>query len=418
MKDGGRSSHWAPLPRQPRFPPPPAACRPSPFAAQVIKIEPLGGDPIRTWRELDVDGTSPWFRSVGRNKRSVALNLKSERARELVRQLAVDSDVLIENFKPGTMEKWGLGPDELKKANPGLVYTRISGYGQTGPLASKPGFASACEAFGGFRHVNGFADRPSVRPNLSMGDTLAGLHAALGATLALLGRERGRAAGGGRGMGDVVDVAIYEAVFNLMEGVVPEYDRKRVIRQPSGSSLTGIAPTNTYLCSDGKHVVVGGNGDSIFKRLMTAIGRPELGDDPRMADNLGRVTHSGELDQAIGAWTAKTPSRDVQAVLDAAGVPCGQIYSVEDMFNDDHYKAREMFERVRVPVRNRGTGATFPRGCRDRDAGSNSSQSVTRTLTCIRPYRACPTCVDASSHPRPHFPHVLRLTCHLTGAWR
>lgn len=235
------------------------------------------------------------------------------------------------------------------------MFVRLSGYGQNGPLATKPGFASVCEAFGGFRHVNGFADRPPVRPNLSMGDTLAGLHAALGATLALLSRERRRGGGGGGGGGrsgggvcEVVDVAIYEAVFNMLEGVVPEYDRKGVIRQPSGSTLTGIVPTNTYLCADGKYVVIGGNGDSIFKRLMVAATRPEMADDPRLASNPGRVEHQDEVDGAISAWTATLPSALVLAALDEANVPSGPIYAVDDMVGDAHFNARGMFEEVMV----------------------------------------------------------------------
>ena len=326
------------------------------FGAEVIKVEPPGvGDPIRVWRELDTDGTSPWWRSIGRNKKSIELSLKSDEGRQIVKQLAAECDVIIENFKPGTMERWGLGPSDLAEVNPELVFVRLSGYGQNGPLATKPGFASVCEAFGGFRHVNGFADRPPVRPNLSMGDTLAGLHAALGATLALLSRERRRGGGGGGGGGrsgggvcEVVDVAIYEAVFNMLEGVVPEYDRKGVIRQPSGSTLTGIVPTNTYLCADGKYVVIGGNGDSIFKRLMVAATRPEMADDPRLASNPGRVEHQDEVDGAISAWTATLPSALVLAALDEANVPSGPIYAVDDMVGDAHFNARGMFEEVMV----------------------------------------------------------------------
>ena len=313
------------------------------FGAEVIKVEPPGtGDPIRGWRILD-NGTSLWWRSMGRNKKCVTLNLRTVEGRRIARQLADRVDVLVENFRPGTMEKWGLGPDDLKASNPGLIYARISGYGQTGPYATQPGFASVCEGIGGFRYVNGFPDGPPVRPNLSMGDTLAGLHAALGILLAYIQRNKTSSP-----EGQVVDVAIYEAVFNLLEAVVPEYDGAGVIREPSGSTLTGIVPTNTYLCRDGKYVVIGGNGDSIFKRLMQAIGRPEMGADPRLADNAGRVEHEAEIDAAISAWTS---SLDAAAVLDQlahAAVPAGPIYNVADMMRDPHFQARGLFHQVEI----------------------------------------------------------------------
>ncbi len=239
------------------------------FGAEVIKIEPPGkGDPIRSWRLLDEGGTSHWWRSLGRNKKCITLNLHTDRCRAIARQLAGRVDVLIENFRPGTMEKWGLGPEDLKTTNPGLIYSRISGYGQTGPYASRPGFASVCEGIGGFRYVNGFPGQPPVRPNLSMGDTLAGMHAVLGILLAYIHRGKPAdtaAANTTDQQGQVVDVAIYEAVFNMLEAVVPEYDGAGAVREPSGSTLTGIVPTNTYLCRDGKYVIVGGNGDSIFR---------------------------------------------------------------------------------------------------------------------------------------------------------
>jgi crotonobetainyl-CoA:carnitine CoA-transferase CaiB-like acyl-CoA transferase len=313
------------------------------FGAEVIKIEPPGtGDPIRGWRILD-NGTSLWWRSLGRNKKCVTLNLRTDEGRRIARQLADRVDVLVENFRPGTMEKWGLGPDALKVSNPGLIYARISGYGQTGPYAAQPGFASVCEGIGGFRYVNGFPDGPPVRPNLSMGDTLAGLHAALGILLAYIQRNKAP-----HPEGQVVDVAIYEAVFNLLEAVVPEYDGAGVIREPSGSTLTGIVPTNTYLCRDGKYVVIGGNGDSIFKRLMQAIGRPDMGADARLADNAGRVEHEAQIDAAISAWTA---SQDAAAVLDQlanASVPAGPIYNVADMMRDPHFQARGLFHQVEI----------------------------------------------------------------------
>jgi len=312
------------------------------FGAEVIKIEPPGGDPIRGWRVVR-DGTSLWWASLARNKKSVTLDLGTPRGREIAKRLAAKSDVLIENFRPGTLEKWGMGPDELKKVNPELIVARVSGYGQTGPYASQPGFASVCEGFAGFRHVNGFPDRPPVRPNLSMGDTLAGLHAVLGILLALTAKLRAKAPAG-----QVVDVAIYESVFNLMESVVPEYDGAGVIREPSGSTLTGIVPTNTYLCADGKYVIIGGNGDSIYQRLMRAIGRPEMAEDPRFATNAKRVENEKEIDEAILAWTRARGSADALAALREAGVPNGPIYSVADMMADPHFNARGMFEQVEV----------------------------------------------------------------------
>ena len=309
------------------------------FGAEVIKIEPPGGDPLRNWRVLR-NGTSLWWHSLARNKKSVAIDLQHAEGRALVRELARNADVLIENFKPGTMEKWGLGPNELKALKPELVYARVSGYGQNGPYASRPGFASVCEAVGGFRHLNGFADRPPVRPNLSLGDTLAGLHAVIGILLALTAQGRRRA------IGQVVDVAIYESVFNVLEAVVPEYDGAGVVRGPSGSTLTGIVPSNTYLCADDKYVVIGANGDSLFKRLMRAIDQPAMADDPRFANNAGRVQHEREIDDAIGAWTRARTSDEVLRTLNEVSVPGGPIYSVEDMFADPHFNARGLFEEV------------------------------------------------------------------------
>jgi crotonobetainyl-CoA:carnitine CoA-transferase CaiB-like acyl-CoA transferase len=312
------------------------------FGAEVIKVEPPGGDPIRGWRVVR-DGTSLWWASLARNKKSVVLDLGTPRGREIAKALAARSDVLIENFRPGTLEKWGMGPDALKKLNPELIVARVSGYGQTGPYAAQPGFASVCEGFAGFRYVNGFPDRPPVRPNLSMGDTLAGLHAVLGILLALTAKLRAKAPAG-----QVVDVSIYESVFNLMESVVPEYDGAGVIREPSGSTLTGIVPTNTYLCADGKYVIIGGNGDSIYQRLMRAIGRPEMAEDPRFATNAKRVENEKEIDEAILAWTRARSSADALAALREAGVPNGPIYSVADMMADPHFSARGMFEQVQV----------------------------------------------------------------------
>ena len=315
------------------------------FGAEVIKVEPPGdGDPIRGWRLLDNQGTSYWWRSLGRNKKSLTLNLRDQQGRALLGKLLDDADVLIENFKPGTMEKWGLGPEEVKQTNPDLIYTRISGYGQTGPYSHKPGYASVTEAYSGFRYINGFEGDVPARPNLSLGDSVAGLHAAMGILLALLARENR-----GDTNGQVVDVALYESMFNLMEGIVPEYSGAGEVREPAGSTITGIVPTNTYLCSDGKHVVIGGNGDSIYVRLMTAIGRADLANDPRMAGNPGRVKHQQLIDGAIAAWTDTLTSAEVIQTMEAADVPVGAIFSIADAFDDPHYLARGMFEQVDVP---------------------------------------------------------------------
>jgi crotonobetainyl-CoA:carnitine CoA-transferase CaiB-like acyl-CoA transferase len=311
------------------------------FGAEVIKIEPpKTGDPIRRWRKLR-NGQSLWWSSLGRNKKCVTIDLKSDRGRELMRKLVDTADVVIENFKPGTMEKWGLGPDEFKQSNPGLIYARISGYGQTGPAAPKPGFASVCEAFGGFRYVNGFPGEAPVRPNLSIGDTLAGIHAAMGILLAYIKRTRD-------GKGQIVDVAIFEAVFNLLEGVVPEYDGAGMIREPSGSTITGIVPSNTYRCGDGKLIVIGANTDSMFKRLAEAMGDPEMGGDPRFADNNDRVEHQDEIDGKIAQWAASQPAANALEQLDAAGVAAGPIYSVKDIFEDPQYRARGLLQEVMV----------------------------------------------------------------------
>ncbi|MCU5782963.1 CAIB/BAIF family protein [Alcanivorax balearicus MACL04] len=311
------------------------------FGADVIKVEPPGGDPIRRWRSLDDTDTSFWWRSLGRNKRSVTLDLKTDRGRQLAGQLIDRADVLIENFRPGTLESWGLGPERFEQSNPGLVYARISGYGQDGPYADKPGYASVCEGVGGLRYVNGFPGERPVRPNLSLGDTIAGLHAALGIALALLERH-------GSQQGQVVDVALYESVFNLLEAVIPEFDGAGLVREPSGSTVTGIVPTNTYRCGDGKYVIIGGNGDSIFKRLMQAMDREDLADDPRLAHNPGRVEHEAELDAIIGDWCAGQDSPRVLARLEEARVPCGPIYSAADMMADPHFQARGLFQQVEI----------------------------------------------------------------------
>lgn len=314
------------------------------FGAEVIKVEPPGaGDPVRGWRLLD-GGTSLWWRSLGRNKKCISIDLRQEEGRALVRRLAAKVDVLIENFKPGTLERWGLGPEDLKILNPELIFARVSGYGQDGPKSHLPGFAAVCEGVGGLRYVNAMPGETPVRPNLSLGDTLAGLHTALGILLALVDRLRRRPE-----RGQVVDVAIYEAVFNCMEAVVPEYDRFGVVREPAGTTITGIVPTNTYPTRDGKHVILGGNGESIYRRLMTTAGRPDLAADPRLATNAGRVEHQQEIDDALAAWTRTLTRDEVLAAMEAAEVPAGPINSVADMFADPHFQVRGLFEEVEVP---------------------------------------------------------------------
>jgi crotonobetainyl-CoA:carnitine CoA-transferase CaiB-like acyl-CoA transferase len=324
------------------------------FGAEVIKIEPPTGDPVRYWR-LTENNTSYWWHSVSRNKKSITINLKTEKGRQIAKDLILESDVLIENFKPGTLEKWGMSPDDLKKDNPGLITARISGYGQTGPRSHLPGYASVCEGYGGFRYVNGFPDRPPVRPNLSIGDTLAGLHAAMGVMLAYIQREKDP-----DGKGQVVDAAIYESVFNMMEAVVPEYSGSGAIREPSGSTITGIAPTNTYITSNNKYVIIGGNGDSIFKRLMNAIGRPDMANDPKLEENQGRVDNEKEIDAAIEKWTKDHTSDEVLSIMDEVSVPAGPILSVEDMMKDEHYIARGMFQEVEANGRTLHIPAMLP----------------------------------------------------------
>jgi formyl-CoA transferase len=311
------------------------------FGAEVIKVEsPSGGDPLRKWRMLK-DGTSVWWQVQSRNKRSVALDLKDPEAQGIVRQLAADADILIENFRPGAMEGWGLGPDELMALNPRLVMLRISGYGQTGPYRDRPGFGVVAEAMGGLRHLTGEPGRVPVRVGVSIGDTLAALHGVIGILLALHHRHVS-------GRGQVIDVALYEAVFNCMESLLPEYSAFGAVRGPAGSAMPGIVPTNAYLCRDGGYALVAGNGDSIFKRLMTVIGRADLAADPALADNAGRVARVAELDAAIGDWTAQRTVDEVLAALDAASVPAGRIYTVADIAADPHYQARGMLAEVKM----------------------------------------------------------------------
>jgi formyl-CoA transferase len=313
----------------------------SEFGAEVIKIEPPEGDPLRKWRKLH-QGTSLWWYVQNRNKKSVTVNLRVSEGQEVVRRLARDADVVIENFRPGTLEKWGLGYERLAADNPGLVMLRLSGFGQSGPYRDQAGFGAIAESMGGLRYVTGFPDRPPVRPNLSIGDALASLHGVIGALMAL----RHRDANGGKGQ--VIDVALYEAVFNMMEGALPEYDLFGEVRERTGSNLTGIVPSNTYLTRDCQHVVIGANADSIFKRLMKVIGRVELADDPSLADNAGRAKRAEELDCVIGEWTAKHGAEDVLKILNEAQVPSGKIYSMADVARDAQYLARDMIREVRL----------------------------------------------------------------------
>ncbi|WP_422648438.1 Formyl-CoA transferase [Cupriavidus sp. H18C1] len=310
------------------------------FGAHVIKVEPPGqGDPLRKWRMLYQD-TSVWWEAQSRNKESVCIDLRSPDGQALVRKLAAEADVLIENFRPGTMEKWGLGWDELHAANPKLIMLRVSGYGQTGPKRDEPGFAAVAEAMSGLRHLTGEPGRPPVRAGLSLGDTIAGLHGALGVLLALYERDaRG-------GTGQVIDVALYEALFNLSESLLPEYSAFGAVRQPAGGALPGIAPSNAYPCASGEYVLVAANGDAIFKRLMQAIGRADLADDPALARNDGRVARVEELDAAIAAWTRTQDIDSALAVLREAQVPSGRIYTVKDIAEDPHYRARGVIEQV------------------------------------------------------------------------
>ncbi|MGR4871236.1 CaiB/BaiF CoA transferase family protein [Variovorax sp. LARHSF232] len=305
------------------------------FGADVIKIEaPGAGDPLRNWRMLQ-DGTSVWWQVQSRNKRSIALDLRSSEGQDIARRLIADADVLIENFRPGTLEGWGMGYDVLSRLNPGLVMLRISGYGQTGPYRDLPGFGAIGEAMGGLRHLTGEPGRVPVRCGISIGDTLAALHGTIGILTALYHRKVNG------GQGQVIDVALHEAVFNVMESLLPEYSAFGAVREAAGSALPGIAPSNAYRCTDG-YVLVAGNGDSIFKRLMQAIGREDLGNDPALAGNAGRVARVAELDAAIEAWTRARSVTDVLALLGEARVPAGKVYTAKDIDEDPHYRARDM----------------------------------------------------------------------------
>jgi len=312
------------------------------FGAQVIKIEsPRGGDPLRKWRKLYQD-KSLWWLLQARNKKSVTVDLKNPRGQEIVRKLAEEADIVVENFRPGSMEKWGLGYEELSKVNPGLIMVRLSGYGQTGPYRDRPGFGSIGEAMGGLRYVTGYPDRAPVRVGISLGDAIASLYGVIGALMALRQRDVNG------GIGQIVDVALYEAVFSFMESMVPEYDMFKFVRERTGSTLPGIAPSNSYLTNDGKFVVIGANGDSIFKRMMQAIGRSDLADDPELVHNDGRAERSDELDEIIGNWCSQHDLKHVLETLENADVPSGKIFDVVDIVNDIHYKARDMIQEQKL----------------------------------------------------------------------
>ncbi|WP_395010514.1 CaiB/BaiF CoA transferase family protein [Undibacterium sp.] len=322
------------------------------FGAEVIKIEaPDGGDPLRHWRVLK-DGTSLWWSVQARNKKSITLNMKTEQAQKIARELALDADIIIENYRPGVLEKWRLGYEDLKAINPATIMVRLSGYGQTGPMRDLPGFGAIGESMGGLRYVSGHPDRPPVRVGISIGDSVAALHGVIGAMMAL----RHRDVSGGRwngksgaeliaGQGQMVDVALYESVFNLMESLVPEFDFAGVVRERTGGALPGIVPSNTYTTSDGENIVIAGNGDAIFHRLMLAIERVDLAHDTGLQRNDGRVPRTAEIDAAIQTWCATQTIDNALVCLRKADVPVGKIYSVRDMMNDAQFQARDMFEQ-------------------------------------------------------------------------
>jgi formyl-CoA transferase len=320
------------------------------FGAEVIKIEAPadaggeGGDPLRKWRKLHDTGgerTSLWWYAQARNKKSVTVNLRDTAGQEIVRKLALQADIIVENFRPGTLEKWNLAYETLARENPGLIMVRLSGYGQTGPYKDRVGFGAIGESMGGMRYLTGYADRAPVRVGISIGDSLAAMYGAMGALMALHQRHRS-------GKGQVVDVALYEAVFSMMESMLPEFGMTGFVRERSGASLPGIVPSNTYRCADGQYVVIGANGDSIFKRMMRAIDRDDLAGDPALADNAGRTTRTEELDTTIGEWTGRHPLDRVLAVLDEADVPAGRIYSIADIVADIQYQARGMIEKHKL----------------------------------------------------------------------
>ncbi len=309
------------------------------FGAEVIKIEPPGtGDPLRKWRKLK-DGTSLWWHVQSRNKHSLTLDLREPEAQDIVRQLVAEADVVVENFRPGTLEEWGLGWEALSQLNPRLIMLRISGYGQTGPYRDRPGFGVVGEAMGGLRHLTGYPGQPPVRVGVSIGDSLSSLYGVIGVLLALQERHRS-------GIGQQIDVALYESVFAMMESLVPEYDAFGYVREPAGSALPGITPSNSYLCKDGSYVLIAGNGDSIYKRLMTLMDRQDLADDPRFVHNDGRAQHAELIDSAIGEWTARLSRDEVLEALKTASVPSGYPYTAADIVADPHYLARQMIEQT------------------------------------------------------------------------
>nr|WP_315483084.1 CaiB/BaiF CoA-transferase family protein [uncultured Undibacterium sp.] len=322
------------------------------FGAEVIKIEiPDGGDPLRHWRVLK-DGTSLWWSVQARNKKSVTLNMKTTQAQTIARALALDADIIIENYRPGVLEKWQLGYDDLKAINPATIMVRLSGYGQTGPLRDLPGFGAIGESMGGLRYVSGHPDRPPVRVGISIGDSVAALHGVIGAMMALRhrdvtgGRWNGKAGAESlAGQGQMVDVALYESVFNLMESLVPEFDFAGVVRERTGGALPGIVPSNTYTTAEGDNIVIAGNGDAIFHRLMLAINRTDLAHDVALQRNDGRVPRTAEIDAAIQSWCETQTIESALNCLRQADVPVGKIYSVRDMMNDAQFQAREMFEQ-------------------------------------------------------------------------
>jgi crotonobetainyl-CoA:carnitine CoA-transferase CaiB-like acyl-CoA transferase len=313
------------------------------FGADVIKVEPpSGGDPLRGWRLIH-EGTSVWWAAHARNKRSLTLDLRTPEGQVIIRQLASDADILIENFRPSAMEKWGLGFKDLHAINPKLIMLRVSGYGQSGPYRDRPGFGVIGEAMGGLRYLSGEPGRPPVRVGVSIGDTLSGLHGVIGVMMALRHREQQG------GLGQEVDVALYESVFNMMESLLPEYSKFGAVRQPSGASMPGIVPTNAYLCKDGRYALIAGNGDSIYKRLMESIGRPELANDPELANNVGRAANVERIDQAISDFTCQHDLDSVLELMNKAGVPAGKSYDAADIAKDPHYQARDMILEAKLP---------------------------------------------------------------------
>lgn len=314
------------------------------FGAEVIKVEePTKGDPLRNWRVMHND-TSVWWYVQSRNKKSITVNLRDEQGQKIIKQLVQKVDVVLENFKPGTLEKWGLGLEELREINPSIIMTRVSGYGQTGPYREKPGFGSVAEAFGGLRYITGYPDLAPVRVGIAIGDLTAGLYAVIGTLLALRARDQNPDK-----KGQLVDVALYESVFSLLEGILPEYDLTGVVRERSGSTLPGIAPSNTYECADGKHLVIGGNGDKIFQRLMIAIGREDLANEPTYSTNQGRADNVKFIDHIIEQWTKQYPLKEAQRILDEVSVPVGPIYGIKEIVADEQYKARDMLQEIELP---------------------------------------------------------------------